>query len=69
MTHEQIIETELPTKAATREAIRTARLALREAERALRENDYDSMAMWAESAAGAASVLWNDAELRWNAAN
>jgi len=60
------IRADLPTKTAMREALRTARAALREVDRAITEGDWDSMALWAESAAGATSVLWNDAELRWS---
>lgn len=53
-----------PTLTATREAIRTTRAALREVEDALRSGDHLAAAMAAERAAGAASVVWSDAEDR-----
>lgn len=69
MTHEQIIETELPDKTIMWQAIASARRALSLAERAMFNDEFDSMALWAEEAAVAASAVLNDAELHWNAAN
>ena len=56
-----------PTLTMSREAIRTTRAALRDVERALARRDHRAAALAAERAAGAASLVWSDAEDRLEA--
>jgi hypothetical protein len=60
--------TTVPSKAATLQAIRATRAALRDVEAAMRCGDYVAAAVAAERAAGSASLVSSDAEDRLAAA-